>query len=165
MVNRKLCQFLRGENILKDKVNILFTSSGRRVSLIKKFKETFSLEKMKGNIITADLKWNVPTAYISDKHYVVPKVTQKNYLQELLYICIEEDIDLIIPLIDTELPLLAENRHVFAEKDVKLLVSGMELNRIARNKKDTNKFFISHNIKTPRVYSNEELNSDDYQFP
>ena len=39
----------------KNNMNILFTSSGRRVALIEKFKEAF-IRGMDGSIITADLK-------------------------------------------------------------------------------------------------------------
>jgi len=150
---------------MKDKINILFTSSGRRVSLIQKFKETYSKEQITGNIVTADFSKNVPTAYISDKHYTVPKVTQENYLTELLNICIKENITLIIPLIDTELSLLAENKHVFDLHNVRLLVSSPELNEIASDKKITYEFFTSKNINTPKVYESLQLNMEDCKYP
>lgn len=159
------CQFLGEINIMKDKINILFTSSGRRVSLIQKFKETFLNEQINGSIITADLNRNVPTAYISDRHYTVPKVTQENYVTELLNICLKENITLIIPLIDTELSLLAENKHAFERINVKVLVSGTELNKIASDKQITYQFFVSQKINTPKVYENLQINKDDYHFP
>ncbi|MFB5252946.1 ATP-grasp domain-containing protein [Bacillus mycoides] len=146
-------------------MNILFTSSGRRVALIKKFKEVFEQEKMNGNIITADLKETAPTIYFSDKHFVVPRVNEKGYIDELLKICRSEGIKLIIPLIDTELILLANNAKVFESIGVKVLVSSMELNKIANNKKYTYNFFVSNNIPTPRVYSDEEIERKEYQFP
>ncbi|PHA03093.1 transcriptional regulator [Bacillus pseudomycoides] len=151
--------------MMKNNMNILFTSSGRRVALIKKFKEAFEQEKMNGNIITADLKETAPTVYFSDKHFIVPRVTEENYVEELLQICQKENISLIIPLIDTELILLAENKPIFEEIGVKVLVSSKELNEIANNKVNTYNFFISHNILTPKVYSDEEIHRKKYQFP
>lgn len=151
--------------MMKNNMNILFTSSGRRVALIKKFKEVFEQEKMNGNIITADLKETAPTIYFSDKHFVVPRVNEKGYIDELLKICRSEGIKLIIPLIDTELILLANNAKVFESIGVKVLVSSMELNKIANNKKYTYNFFVSNNIPTPRVYSDEEIERKEYQFP
>ena len=146
-------------------INILFTSSGRRVSLINKFKETFNEHKLNGNIITADLKETAPTAYISDKHYIVPRVTEENYLEELLRICQKEEIHLLVPLIDTELNLLAENKRYFEEIGVKVLVSSKELNEIANNKINTYHFFTSKHIPTPKVYCDEEIENKNYTFP
>jgi len=74
-------------------------------------------------------------------------------------------INLIIPLIDTELILMANNSEVFEGIGVKVLVSSMELNKIANNKKYTYNFFVSNNIPTPRVYSDEEIGRKEYQFP
>ncbi|WP_245975332.1 ATP-grasp domain-containing protein [Oceanobacillus chungangensis] len=146
-------------------LNILFTSSGRRVSLINKFKDVYEEYNIEGKIITADVKQNAPTAFISDKHYILPSINHENYLTELLSLCIRENISLIIPLIDTELPLFAFNKQIFSEYGVKLLVSGMELNEIAGDKNKTYNFFVSNNISTPKVYSKEELRRNEYNFP
>lgn len=151
--------------MVKDNMNILFTSSGRRVALIKKFKESLIQEKISGNIITADLKRTAPTVYFSDNHYIVPRVTEERYIEELLTICQKEKICLIIPLIDTELLLLAKNNQLFEEIGVKVLVSSKELNEISNNKINTYNFFAFHNIHTPKVYSDEEINEKKYQFP
>ncbi|MGE6538038.1 ATP-grasp domain-containing protein [Bacillus luti] len=148
-----------------NKMNILFTSSGRRVTLIKKFKEVFEQVGIKGKIFTADLKETAPTIYFSDKHFIVPRVNEEGYINELLKICRSEMINLIIPLIDTELILMANNSEVFEGIGVKVLVSSMELNKIANNKKYTYNFFVSNNIPTPRVYSDEEIGRKEYQFP
>lgn len=145
--------------------NILFTSSGRRVSLIKHFKEVYKIQNISGGIITADLKDSAPTAFISDKHYLVPKVNSPFYVQELLAICKHEDIDLVIPLIDTELLLLSKNRNLFEEMNVNILVSGCQLNEIASDKTKTYNFFTEKNIATPKVYSEEELHEKNYNFP
>src|SRR3954464_9841070 len=130
--------------MLNNNLNILFTSSGRRVSLIEKFKEAYSKHNISGNIITADLKETAQTAYISDKHFIVPRVTEENYLEEILKICQEENIHLLIPLIDTELNLLAENKQYFEEIGVKVFVSSKELNEIASNKINTYQFFTAN---------------------
>lgn len=161
------CQYLEGVmNMNKDnEFNILFTSSGRRVSLIKLFKEVYHTNNISGKIITADLKNSAPSAFISDKHYIVPRVDNGNYLLELLKICEKENINLVIPLIDTELLLLSENRHLFEELDVKLFVSGTLLNEIACDKVKTYQFFKENNIETPKVFSNEELTEKIYEFP
>lgn len=145
--------------------NILFTSSGRRVSLIKKFKETLLMENIKGNIITADLKENAPTRFISDKHITVSKVNNPRYIQELLEICKNEKINLLIPLIDNELDILGGNKELFEKNGVKVLVSSKKVNEISFDKNKTFEFFISNNIPTPKVYNNRELEEGLFDFP
>jgi carbamoyl-phosphate synthase large subunit len=146
-------------------VNILFTSSGRRVALLKQFKEAYAKYGFRGKMITADLKNTAPTAYFCDKHYLVPRVTADHYIDSLLAICEAEKIDLIVPLIDTELVLLARNRRRFDERNVKLLLSSLELNEIAFDKWKTYRFFAEHRIAAPKVYSEEEIAAKQYHFP
>lgn len=148
-----------------NKFNILFTSSGRRVSLINKFKEVYQLNEITGKIITTDTKNSAPTSFFSDKHIIVPRVNHSKYLENLLTICKQESIQLIIPLIDTELSLLAINREIFEEIGVKVLVSGIKLNEIACDKTKTYEFFTENEISTPSVLSEVELNNKKYEFP
>ncbi|MDQ0859283.1 ATP-grasp domain-containing protein [Bacillus sp. V2I10] len=149
----------------ENEINILFTSSGRRVALINNFKEVYNQYNIRGKIITADLKNNVPSAYFSDKHMIVPKISSPKYLEELINICKQESIHLIIPLIDTELTLLAKSRTLFEEIGVKVLVSSVELNEIASDKTKTYDFFVEKGLQTPKVYTNEELDKKAFRFP
>lgn len=151
--------------MLNSKMNILFTSSGRRSSLLQQFRKVFVQHKICGSIMTADLKQTAPTAFFSDKHFIVPRVTDSNYISELLRICQREEIDIIIPLIDTELVVFSENRHIFEELGVKLLVSSKELNEISSDKTKSYKFFQDRNISTPKVFSDDEIYNKQYQFP
>ncbi|CAN7712534.1 ATP-grasp domain-containing protein [Paenibacillus sp. LjRoot153] len=151
--------------MLNSKMNILFTSSGRRLSLLQQFKKMFIQYGINGNIITADLRLTAPTAFISDKHYIVPRVTDPNYMTRLKEICRNEKIDIIIPLIDTELMVLSENQKGFEEIGVKLLVSSKELNEMAGDKIKTYQFFQERNISTPKVFTEDEINNKQYQFP
>ncbi|MBD2872042.1 ATP-grasp domain-containing protein [Paenibacillus arenilitoris] len=148
-----------------DEINILFTSSGRRVSLVKKFKEAYALHGIKGKIVTADLKPTAPTAFMSDRHVLVPRVTEPDYLERLLAICREERIHLVVPLIDTELVLLADHKPLFDEINVKLLLSSKELNEMANDKQKTYEYFSANGIATPKVYGEDELEKGRYQFP
>ncbi|MCI5158587.1 MAG: transcriptional regulator, partial [Candidatus Electrothrix sp. AUS1_2] len=99
-------------------INILFTSSGRRVALIRHFKEILSSIRPGAKIITADTNKNAPTAFIGDCYEPVPRVTDTNYISTLLEICNRHEIRLLIPLIDTELLLLSEHKALFQEHGV-----------------------------------------------
>lgn len=162
-----LCLYLKEveKNMDKNGINILFTSSGRRVSLIKKFRETFHKQHLCGKIFTADIAETAPTAFFSDQHFLVPRVTEENYIDELLNICEEACIDLLIPLIDTELELLAKNKMRFKNKGVTVMVSDHELVQISNDKEKTFEFLSNHHISTPKVYREKEIEDIEDEFP
>ena len=69
--------------------NILFCSAGRRVKLIKDFKETVG-EEIK--LIVAENSIYAPSVYVADKSYLVPKIDDENYISKLIEICKKEDV-------------------------------------------------------------------------
>lgn len=154
------CLFLREIKKVKKSVNILFTSSGRRVELIQHFKATYKKLGLDGLVVTADLKDNSPAGKISDVHVLVPRVNDPNYINTLLGICEQYEIDLVIPLIDTELILLAENKHVFAERNIKLLISSVETHEICNDKILSTQFFEDAGFGVPKTYNIEEVLSE-----
>ena len=99
---------------MKNTCNILFTSVGRRVSLIRHFFRAHRELHLDGKIIGADASDRSPAFHITDASYLVPRVDTAAYIPRLLEICAQEQVSIIIPLIDTELRVLAENRHRFA---------------------------------------------------
>lgn len=58
-----------------------------------------------------------PAIYEADKYYIVPKMTDPEYMDIILDICKKENINGVLSLIDPELSLLAQN-----EKNLKISV-------------------------------------------
>ena len=97
-------------------MNILITSAGRRVSLVKAFQHELIKLVPDGLVMTTDYNIKLSAAcHISDKAFKLPLVTDPSYLNLLLEICLANDIKLIIPTIDTELLLLAKNFLLMGE--------------------------------------------------
>ena len=147
-------------------MNFLFTSVGRRVSLIKHFKTSKEKLNLEGSIVTTDLKKNAPASFISDYAEQTPKVTDPHYLDCLLRICQDYKIKLLIPLIDTELYLLSTWTEYFEDIGVRLLVSSPEVNQICIDKRKTYEFFKNNQIATPKLYSlNEIVEDSSFSYP
>lgn len=139
-------------------MNIIITSAGQRVSLIKSFQDEIQKLGLASKVYTTDLNPVLaPACHISDKSFRVPKVTEQDYVDKLLEICIDNNIKLVIPTIDTELKTLSANRKKFSEHGVHVLVSDYSLIKRCRDKRETNDFFISHNIDIPEQYSADNL--------
>lgn len=133
------------------KCNILFTSVGRRVALIKLFHSALKSAKVSGQIITADMSRLSAASFISDHHELVPAVQSPEYIESLLAICKKFSIKLLVPLIDTELVKLSEHRDAFEKIGTCVLVSSVETNKTCFDKRLTSNFFNRIGVITPRL--------------
>ncbi|MFE0558228.1 ATP-grasp domain-containing protein [Paenibacillus sp. NPDC058910] len=146
--------------------NILFTSAGRRVSLIRYFKEALLELGIEGLMVTADMRRNAPAAWVSDAHEILPRVTDLDYIPRLMDICEKHAIKLVIPLIDTELQVLADHRFEFEKIGAFVLVSAPEVIQIGNDKRKTALFLESIGIKTPKLMDPYEvLQETDTCYP
>lgn len=139
-------------------MNIIITSAGQRVSLIKSFQ--FELKKIfpESKVFTTDLNPALaPACHISDGYFQVPKVTAESYIDDLIKVCINNDINLIIPTIDTELLTLSNNEQKFKLNNIFPLVSDYEFIQKCRDKRLTNQLFEENNIEVPTQYTLNNL--------
>jgi len=135
-------------------VNVLITSAGRRGALVKCFKDTIKeMEICSGKVISIDASPLAAALYLSDKHYIVPRISDPNYINILLNICKEENIKLIIPTIDTELLILSHNKKKFEKNGIRIAISDTKVIEICSNKLKTFQFFKENNILTVETFS------------
>lgn len=148
-------------------MNILFTSAGRRVELVQLFRQALKTCGLNGRLLTADLHPSAPAHRISDLAISVPPVTSPEYVARLYEICKKESISLLVPLIDTELHLLAPHHEAFAEIGTTLLLSSPEVTRIGLDKRDTHAFFVHNKIDTPSLFALSDIldKPEAYAFP
>lgn len=140
--------------------NILFTSAGRRVSLIRQFRKSLEDLGLTGKIVTTDLQKNAPAPFVADVRELVPRVTDPSYIEALKDICRKHRIRLVIPLIDTELHLLAPHKQAFSDMGVTLLVSDPEVNDICFDKRKTAVFFQKAGVRTPTILDVQRVQLD-----
>lgn len=150
---------------MNSSINILFTSAGRRVSLVKRFKTTLYDLGLEGNIIVADHSEHAPTRFIADIYEPVPWELDELYIKELISICIKHQVKLLIPLIDKELLLISKYKKEFEEIGVIALVSSPEVNEICCDKRKTTQFFRTNGIDSPKVYDPNVMLTDHDIFP
>ena len=135
-------------------VNVLITSAGRRGALVKCFEKT--IEGMKGiggKVVSVDASPLAAALYLSDKLYIVPRISDSNYIDNLLDVCKKEEVKLIIPTIDTELLILSQNKEIFEKKGIRIAISDTKVIEICSNKLKTFQFFKENNIPTVETFS------------
>lgn len=147
-------------------INILILSAGRRVELIKCFKEASKIKNIESNIITTDISKTAPATYFGDKNYIIPRIDEDGYVDAIVDICNKENIILVIPTIDTELKVLSENKNLIEkETNAKVLISDKKVIDICRNKKNTNKFFEENGFGVPKEIKDSDIENRNYEFP
>lgn len=133
-------------------MNILITSAGQRVSLVRAFQKELKKLFPESKVYTVDLNPVLaPACHVSDGYKSVGAITNKNYIQELLDACKEWSIKLIIPTIDTELLVLSSNKSLFLDKGITLVVSDFTFVEKCRDKRIINQFFMDNGIEIPKV--------------
>lgn len=131
--------------------NILITSVGQRVTLTEIFQKTAKDLGLDTKVYTTDMDPTMaPAGYISDKCFQVSKCTDSGYVDDLITICKDNDIHLIIPTIDTELAVLAENKSRFTEDGIHVMVSDIDFIRTCRDKRRIATFLAKLGIQTPK---------------
>ena len=130
-------------------MNILFTCAGRRTYLLKYFKENMSEGDM---IIATDMQLSAPALQVADIKLQVPAVYSPDYIDITLDICKNYKVDALLSLNDLELPILANNKHLFEELGVKVIVSSPEVIDICFDKYETAKWVESIGLTSPKTY-------------
>ena len=118
--------------------------------LVQIFQRTLREMGLDTKVYTTDMRPEMaPAGIVSDGCIPVPRCTADNYIDCLLDICREKRIGVVIPTIDTELLVLAENHQRFLDQGVRLAVSDEAFIRICRDKRLTKDFFLQAGIAVP----------------
>lgn len=131
--------------------NILITSAGKRVVLIEFFKKILKSYDSEAMVYTTDMNpLLAPAGIVSDRCFKVPKVTDPEYISVLLSLCINHNVGMVIPTIDTELLILSENKERFYERGISVIVSDPSFIKLCRDKRNTANFFQKLDIRVPK---------------
>ena len=146
-------------------INILVTAASRRVALIRAFGRALRRLKLDGNVITTDLNNLSPGLYFGDRHHIAPLTTDPGYIPLIKSICASENIGLLIPTIDDELPIFGGHRHEFEEMGFRIAVSGERTGFICNDKYASYNFFKEKGIPFARTWLPEELDREKLEYP
>ena len=142
----------------KENVNLMVTSAGRRVELVKSFKDSISKLGLNVGVFAADMNPEYSSAcLVADRFFKVPPVNSSSYIEFLLGICLENSIRIVVPTIDTELLCFSENVGVFRDAGIDVVVSDMSFVEFCRDKRKTGKLFVSLGISYPEIFSRDSL--------
>ena len=147
---------------------LLLTNAGRRTYFVE-----YALDLVDKGLIekvyVSDVDKVTASFFVSDRveTIITPKVsdTPDLYIKHLTDSCIEHGIDIIIPLMEYELPLLSAAHQSFKDIGVKVVVSEEEVINKTLNKGRCFEFCQSNGISTPKTYLSHKHLEDGYVLP
>ena len=114
--------------------NVLITAASRRVSLVQAFQRALTQSGEGGTVIVTDVNPLSPAGYVADRAFRVPLATEPGYIDDVLAIAVAEQVGLVVPTIDNELPLFGRAADRFAARGIKVAVSAPETTELCNDK-------------------------------
>jgi carbamoyl-phosphate synthase large subunit len=146
-------------------VNVLFTSAGRRVELVRAFRRAYKDLGLDGEILGVDIDPLAPALREADRAFIVPAIEDPGYLPALASCCGGERVDLVFPLIDPEVPVLADGRDELEATGTRVMVLAPEAARITADKRATAELFERLGVPCPAWWTAEDALAGDLDFP
>jgi carbamoyl-phosphate synthase large subunit len=146
-------------------VNIGFASAGRRVELLRAFREAYSTLQVPGSIVAFDMDPLAPALQLADKMFIVPPIESPDYIPTLAGLCRDLAIDVIFPVLDPDIVVLAQNKKAFEEAGTRLAIVSFEVATMTADKWLTKQFFQGLGLRVPRSWLPGQLKSQDLPYP
>lgn len=131
-----------------DGYNILLSSAGRRVHLLQIWERALGALGIEGHVAAVDASPLAAAFQRASRRWLVPRCDDSSFVDRMLDICESNDIRLIIPTIDPELPVYAGDRARFEAVGTSVAVSGPRTVEIGADKVRTHEWFRSAGIPT-----------------
>jgi carbamoyl-phosphate synthase large subunit len=145
---------------------LLLSCAGRRVELMNAFRRAADRLSLPLKVYAADASWLAPAMHLADSPSLVPPVESPRYIPELLRLVRRERIDMIVPLLDPELPKMSEARDAFARAGALALISSPAVVGTCRDKIRTYRFLSKAGLDTPETWTwREALSRRRHRFP
>lgn len=117
-----------------------------------------------------DANPNAPALHEADMAFVVPSVSNPDYVNQLVRICESQHVSLVIPLNDLELPVMSRARASFEAVGALPVVSSPHVIDICFDKWRTVQFLQDIGISAPKSYltledARQALRAGEVEFP
>ena len=140
--------------------NVLLTAGSRRVALVQAFRAALRTIGVPGSVIVTDVNPLSPAVHVADRSYRVPMATDESYITELVTICEAEQVRLVVPTIDDELPVIAAARDQFKALRAVVACSPAETSALCNDKYETCVQLTAAGVSAARSYLPAQLTED-----
>jgi len=137
-------------------VVVMLTSVGQRVDIARAFRAAGA------TVLGVDADPLAPALYHCDRHAIVPRIADPEYVPTLAGLRVEHDVRLVVPLNDLDFPVLAWEHEQLAPALV--LLPEAEASARMSDKLEAHRFFVANGIPSPRSWAPEDV-PDDPRYP
>ncbi len=147
--------------------NIMLSAAGRRVALLRLLRRSLGDLGLAGQVIATDISRHSSAFHDADVARIVPNYSDPHCLDELLRICQEYRIKIIVPTIDPDLPFYAEHHARFEQVGTRVMVSAAETIAIGNDKIATHEWLVESGFPTVRQTSPKRAlaDADSWRYP
>ncbi len=123
-----------------------------------------------GKVIAADPEYNAPSLQAGDENYVIPQQTDSDYMEKILEICKEHQVDCLVPLNDWEVPQISAHKKELEKLGVSVFAPDSTIVKKVRDKGKYRELLDPLGVKSPLSYLNVEdakkaLKKQEVSFP
>jgi carbamoyl-phosphate synthase large subunit len=130
-------------------VTVLVSSAGRRVELLRGFRRALAaIGAAPGRVLATDCSWYSSAFHDADEAFLVPRLDDPAFVPRLLELCAAHRVDLIVPTIDTEMPVWVAHREPFDEIGTTIALSHGDVVAIAADKQRTHDWLVDQGFPT-----------------
>jgi carbamoyl-phosphate synthase large subunit len=148
-----------------DRVTVLLTSAGRRVELVRAFQDGARRLGLEARVLATDINPLAPALQVADGRFLVPPTRDPEFVPELLRICREERVSLVLPLTDPDVPALARHREAFSDAGAVAGVVSSEAADLTRDKWRTKSFFADLGLPVARGWVAADVDPAAVRYP
>ena len=146
-------------------INVLFTSVGRRVELVRAFRDAYRTLGIGGRIVATDHDALAAGLQEVDRFHLVPRIDDATYLPVLERICRAEAIDLVFPLLDPDIPALARGRELLERAGARVVVVNEAAAELVTDKWRTLDLFRRLSVPVPLSWLPHEVDPATAEYP
>lgn len=150
---------------MTSRFNVLISSAGRRYALLQNHRHALEALGLRGEVLAADASRLSAAALAADRSFVVPRCKAPDFIPAMLELCRSQAVSLLVPTIDTELPMLAEHRDDFAAVGTTVAVSAPDVVAIGGDKDRTHAWLVGAGFPTVRQAHAREAIEDRSTWP
>jgi carbamoyl-phosphate synthase large subunit len=100
-------------------------------------------------LTVGDADANATGRYLHHDFVVIPKADDEAFIADLLSVCRQKKINVVLPLVTRELFLLSQNKTLFEQNGIQVLVSSYNAIQIANNKSACYGYLKEKGISVP----------------
>ena len=130
---------------------VLFTCAGQRVDIVTAF------GRAGAETVAADLNPLAPALYAADRHFLAPRIDDPGYVPALAEAARRHGVQLLVPLTDLDMTILAQQRGELGALGALVLLPGPDVVERTNDKYETHLFLQECGIGLPPAWLPDEL--------